>query len=124
MDFGVDVSKVSTAMAKFNEEIARPVNEPKPVNKIFVASGTQHVGALHGFVSNGGTFNIGNFQFEVISSEGPFRKIQVYQYGLEGVPEKQSYMRTKTKIIKEPKKVKAEMQQLKIQGKVTEEDIL
>jgi len=68
-------------------------------NKILKAKQTVHKGRLFGTINRGGTFNVGNFQIEIVGKEGDFRTIQVYEYGLDCVVEKQGWVPTKKVIV-------------------------
>jgi len=93
-------------------------------NKILVGKKVHHGGALHGLVSNGGKITVGEYQIEIVAKEGLFRTIQIYRYGLDSVREKQNFVRTKTKVVKEDKKTKKEPTTLQVEEKVKQVDLL
>jgi len=78
-------------------------------NKILKAKHSLHKGMLFGILSNGGSFNVGNIQIEVIAKEGNFRTVQVYEYAFDGVVEKQGWV--KPKVVKEKVEVEKKVEE-------------
>ena len=65
-------------------------------DKILVAQGVVHQGAMHGLISNGGKKSVGNFIIEFVNDGSQFTTIQIHQCALGITPKVQTWNRTKT----------------------------
>lgn len=101
---------------------------PKQVErqKVLIGRSSFHKGMLFGIVSNGGKFNVGEYQVEIVGREGNFVKIQLHRYAIDAEAEKQTWVRTKTQkqiLIKEVPKKQTVITELKIDGGVKNTDL-
>jgi len=87
---------------------SKPIVIPLVMKSVLVAKLQYHKGAMHGWVANGlPMLDLGNgYGLQIIADETQFRTIQLFKYGLDEKPIQQTYIRTKTKVIKEIKKQK------------------
>jgi hypothetical protein len=96
-------------------------------NTILLAKKNMNKFAVQGIVSNGGKFQVGNIIIEFVALNEAFTIVQVYQQGLDAVPVKQTWVKSKKgkTIIKEKIIEKApEKKEQKILVTDTSEEVL
>lgn len=85
-------------------------------DKILKAKQTQHQGRMFGCISNGGSFNVGNLEINIVANGSKFVTVQVFEYGLDETPAKQTWVKTKRVVekVEVQKKEEQEEAQTKI----------
>jgi hypothetical protein len=106
-----------------NVEVLASVTDSTP--SVLVAQKVAFKGALHGWAANGlPMLDLGNgYGLQIVADESDYRTIQLHKYAINQQPRQQTFIRTKTKIIKEVKKQKPKPVEIKL-GKVEEEVLL
>jgi hypothetical protein len=118
-----------TSALDVNAECAAPAIQQEQTNERKYLKAKErfkvHCGTLHGIVGNGGKFNVGQYQVEIVIHENsPFPTIQIWEYPYGATPEKQEYIRTKKVIVQAQQKLTPKLETVKIKSQITHEDLL